>query len=186
MSVCVDTTVCTWCWLHSGQLCAGFQRFAVYIHTCTLWIEVMEWVELWQHSGTTSGDFWSLGWWGTRKSPSCYSCVSSAWCGGLPSCRGSGCCSQEQHCSRMSGEVLPTSPVQWARLQHPHYPHSSKGRLERSVTSHKRLYRLVCRSVSRGPLYLSASSSVMKRPSAGRVSRFPAAGISSSSHQDFN
>jgi len=84
------------------------------------------------------------------------------------------------------GESSPISPMQCATLQHPHYPHSSKGSPEQSVTSHKRLYWLVCRSVSRGPLYLSASSSVMKRPSAGRVSRLPAAGISSSSHQDFN
>lgn len=88
--------------------------FSVLQRTCTrahcLCTEVMVWVELWQCSGTTSNDFWSLGCWGTRKSPSCYSCVSSVWCEGLPSCRGSGCRSQEQHRSRMSGEVLPQQP----------------------------------------------------------------------------
>lgn len=178
-----------WCWFHLGKVCTGSQHFAMYVHTCTLrvCIEMMEWLEVWQYSGTTSNDFWSLGWWGTGRCPSYFNCVNSLY--GVSGCQAAGALGTIPGSSSVAevvGESSPISPMQWATLQHPRYPHSSKGSPERSVTSHKRLYRLVCRSISRGPLYLSASSSVMKRPSAGRVSRLPAAGISSSSHQDFN
>lgn len=126
---------------------------------------------------------WFLDWWGAGKCPSYYNCGFPLWCQWLPSCGGPECVPGSSSVAGLAGE---SSPMQWATLQHPHYPHSSKSSPERTITSHKKLYRLVCQSISRGPLYLFASSSVMKRPSAERVSRLPAAGISSSSHQDFN
>lgn len=127
---------------------------------------------------------WFLDWWGGRQVPQLFQlCGFTSWWEWLPSCGGPECVPGSSSVAGLAGEC---SPMQWATLQHPHHPHSSKGSPEWTVTSHKKLYRLVCQSISRGPLYLFASSAVMKRPSTERVSRLPAAGISSSSHQDFN
>lgn len=92
---------------------------------------------------------------------------------GFIQCMGSGCQaagpwarSWERRCGRTSGGVRPHQPHAASHAPHPHYPRRSKSSPERTITLHKRLYRLGCRSISRGPLYLFASSSVMKRPSA--------------------
>lgn len=190
MSVHENTAVCTSC-VVLVSFREGLCWFSAFCRVRTrmlcVCIEMMEQLEVWQYSGTTSNDFRSLGWWGTGKCPRYHNCVNSLC--SVSDCQAAGALGAVPGSSSVAGlvgESSPISPTQWATLQHPHYPHSSKGSPERSVTSHKRLYRLVCQSISRGPLYLSASSSVMKRPSAGRVSRLPAAGISSSSHQDFN
>lgn len=182
----MNTTACIWLWLHLGQIRADFQHFAeMYVHMCPLSLlrndgahrdfTVVCYYKQW---------FLELRQWERSRCSSCYNCVNSLR--DVSGCQAAGVLGSSSGNGSIAGCVGNCCPVQWAMLQHPHYPHSSKGSPEWSFTSHKRLYRLVCRSVSWGPLYLSASSSVMKRPSAGRVSRFPAAGISSSSHQDFN
>lgn len=96
---------------------------------------------------------WFLDWWGAGKCPSYYNC-GFYMVGEAAKLWGPWVHSWERQCSRTSRESSPISPMQRATLQHPHYPHSSKSSPERSITSHKRLYRLACRSISRGPLYL--------------------------------
>lgn len=93
-----------------GRFMLALGILQLYVHRCTLCvcIELMEWLEVWQCSGTTSNDSWIGG--GQASAPAIITVWIHYMVGVAAKLWGPWVCSWERQCSRTGKGVQPHQP----------------------------------------------------------------------------